>query len=305
MGAADIVPGVSGGTIAFITGIYFRLLGAISAVPSACWHSLRTGHWRRFWNEIDGTFLVTLLSGILTAIVALASLISSGLEHYPVPLWSFFFGLILASVWHILHQLQRWRSWLLLPLVTGAVFVWWLTSLSAGQIDPSAFTFFWSGALAICAMILPGISGSFILLVIGMYAHVLSAVTGFQVSFLLLFFCGCVTGILLFARVLGVALRRWHDAVMVLLTGFMIGALNRIWPWQEVTAWRTSRSGEAVPMDLLPVLPARYTEVTGEPAQIGIAVFAMLTGVALVVCAERWASRQDRKSKLDASAHSL
>lgn len=286
MGAADIVPGVSGGTIAFITGIYFRLLGAISAVPSAVWYSLARGRLLRFWHEIDGTFLLTLLAGILCSIFTLAALITAGLEHYPVPLWSFFFGLILASVWHVLRQLQRWSWSLLIPLVAGSLFVFWVTRLSAGQAEPTLLTFFWSGALAICAMILPGISGSFILLVIGMYAHILSAVSGLQVTSLLVFMLGCVIGLLTFARVLGVALRRWHDGIMALLTGFMIGALNRIWPWQEVTEWRTTRAGEQVPVSQFPVGPERYAEVTGEPAMVIWALIAVSIGMMLVVVAD-------------------
>lgn len=301
IGAADVVPGVSGGTIAFITGIYFRLLGAISAIPSACWYSLFRGRPRRFWNEIDGTFLVLLLTGILCSVFSLASVITAGLEHYPVPFWSFFFGLIVASAWQILRQLERWK-WTLLPLpVIGAIFVWWVTSLSVGQMDPTGFTYFWAGALAICAMILPGVSGSFVLLVIGMYAHVLGALIAFQVPSLLAFIAGCAIGIVLFARVLGVALRLWHDRIMALFTGFMLGALNRIWPWQEVEAWRTDSSGEQVPLSLTPVSPGRYSELTGEPALVGYALLAMLLGIGLVVSAEIWAAYRRRSQELETS----
>lgn len=286
MGAADIVPGVSGGTVAFITGIYFRLLGAISAIPSAVWYSLARGRLVRFWHEIDGTFLLTLLAGILCSIFTLAAVITAGLAHYPVPLWSFFFGLILASVWHVLRQLRHWRWSLLVPLTLGALFVFWVTRLSAGQMEPTLLTFFWAGALAICAMILPGISGSFILLVIGMYAHILSAVSGLQLTSLFVFMLGCVLGLLAFARLLGVALRRWHDVIMALLTGFMVGALNRIWPWQEVTGWRVNRAGEQVPVSQLPVSPEHYSEVTGEPAMVMGAMIAVALGILVVIVAD-------------------
>lgn len=159
MGAADIVPGVSGGTIAFITGIYFRLLEAINAVPGAVFHDLIRGRFSRFWHACDGTFLVALLAGVLTSIATLASGISYMLVAYPILIWSFFFGLIVASVWHVGRQVRHYKPALLVPLLFGIVIAWWITTLSASEVAPSTLAFFGAGALAICAMILPGISG--------------------------------------------------------------------------------------------------------------------------------------------------
>ena len=294
MGAADVVPGVSGGTVAFITGIYFRLLGAIAAVPSAVIRDLIRGRVRRFWNQIDGTFLVVLLTGILASIATLANVITWALATYPIALWSFFFGLILASVWHVLGQMKAPSWWLTIPVVAGAVFAWWVTTLSAGQVDPGALVFFLSGAIAICAMILPGLSGSFILLVLGMYAPVLAAVKQLDLAIIGLFLAGCVLGLLSFARLLGFALRKAHDTVLAVLTGFMIGALNRVWPWQEVLSWRTDSSGDQVPLGQVSVSPMRYTEVTGEPAQIPVAVMALVLGLAIVLLGEWLAGRSSR-----------
>ena len=291
MGAADVVPGVSGGTVAFITGIYFRLLGAIAAVPSAFFHSFLKGHWRRFWHEIDGSFLITLLTGILVSIATLANLITWALDTYPIALWSFFFGLIVASVWHVLGQMKKRRWWQALPVAAGAVFAWWVTTLSAGQVSPGAMVFFLSGALAICAMILPGLSGSFILLILGMYGPVLAAVRELDLALIGLFMAGCLIGLLSFARLLGLALRKAHDLVLAVLTGFMVGALNRVWPWQEVVSWRTSSSGDQVPLQQVSVTPMRYAEVTGEPAHITVAVVALLIGLAIVLFGEWVANR--------------
>lgn len=296
MGAADVVPGVSGGTVAFITGIYFRLLGAIAAVPSAFFHDLFRGRPGRFWNQVDGNFLICLLAGILVSIATLANLITWALATYPIALWSFFFGLILASVWHVLGQLQQRRWWLVIPVAAGAAFAWWVTTLSAGQVNPGALMFFLSGAVAICAMILPGLSGSFILLILGMYAPVLTAVRTLDVAVIGLFMAGCVVGLLSFARLLGYALRKAHDGVLAVLTGFMIGALNRVWPWQEVVRWRSDSSGNPVPLEQVSVSPMRYAEVTGEPAQITVAVLALLVGVALVMVGERFAGRSAQAS---------
>lgn len=295
MGAADVVPGVSGGTIAFITGIYFRLLGAIATIPSAVLQELVRGRIRRFWNCIDGTFLTVLMMGILTSIATLASGITWGLEHYPIALWSFFFGLIVASVWHVLGQLKAPSFWLALPIAAGAAFAWWVTTLSAGQIDPGPPAFFFAGAVAICAMILPGLSGSFVLLVLGMYAPVLSAVREFDLTVIALFMAGCALGLLSFARILGFALRKAHDVVLAILTGFMIGALNRVWPWQEVLAWRTDSSGAQVSMEQISVSPMRYAEVTGDSAQLPVALAAVVLGAAVVLIGEWLANRRSRQ----------
>lgn len=291
MGAADIVPGVSGGTIAFITGIYFRLLEAINAVPIATFRYLLRGRIRSFWYSIDGTFLTALLAGILASIATMAAAITYVLEHYPVLIWSFFFGLILASVWHVGRQVRQVRALLLLPLSTGIVVAWWITTLSAGQINPSALAIFGAGALAICAMILPGISGSFILVIIGMYAPVLAAIKTPDPVVLVLFMGGCVVGLLSVARLITWAFHRYHDLVLAVLTGFMIGALNKVWPWKEVVSWRTNSSGAQVPLQEVSIMPARFSELTGQDPQVMVAVIMAVSGFALVLVIEWLGSR--------------
>jgi len=291
MGAADIVPGVSGGTIAFITGIYFRLLEAINAVPVATFRYLLRGRIRSFWYSIDGSFLTALLAGILTSIVTMAAAISYALEQYPVLIWSFFFGLILASVWHVGRQVRQIRPVLLLPLAAGVGVAWWITTLSGGQVDPSGLAFFGAGALAICAMILPGISGSFILVIIGMYAPVLAAIKAPDPIVLALFMGGCVVGLLSVARLITWAFHHYHDLVLAVLTGFMIGALNKVWPWKEVLSWRTNSSGAQVPLHEVSIMPARFSELTGHDPQVMVAIVMALFGFALVLLIEWLGSR--------------
>lgn len=298
MGAADIVPGVSGGTIAFITGIYFRLLEAISAVPRALVTELLRGRPGTFWHRVDGSFLLTLLAGILISVVSLATLITQAMEAYPIALWSFFFGLIIASIWHVSRQLKVPRSWLLVPLAAGTAFAWWVTTLTGQQVEPSALVFFGAGALAICAMILPGISGSFILVVLGMYAPVLAAIRSLDLITLALFAVGCVTGLLSIARLLTLAIRRFHDSVLALLVGFMAGALNRVWPWQQPVSWRTDSSGNEVVTGQVSVSPMRYAEVTGEPSQWPLAIAALVVGVLVVLLAE-WVATANSSRKED------
>lgn len=298
MGAADIVPGVSGGTIAFITGIYFRLLAAVNAVPGAVFRHLARGQFRVFWRACDGTFLVFLLAGILTSVATLASAISYMLVTYPILIWSFFFGLIVASVWHVGRQVRHYKPSLLIPLLFGIVIAWWITTLSASEVSPSALAFFGAGALAICAMILPGISGSFILVIIGMYAPVLAAIKSVDVGILLLFMAGCVVGLLSIARLLTWAFQHFHDLVLALLTGFMIGALNKVWPWKETLSWRINSSGEQVPLHEVSIWPWTFAEQAGQDPEVLLAVFMALVGFGLVLLVEWIASRRGQASSV-------
>ncbi|PHQ23735.1 DUF368 domain-containing protein [Marinobacter guineae] len=286
MGAADIVPGVSGGTIAFITGIYFRLLEAINAAPVAVFRHLFRGNFRAFWHACDGTFLVCLLAGILISIATLASAISYVLVEYPILIWSFFFGLIVASVWHVGRQVRHYKVALLVPLLAGIVVAWWITTLSAGQVSPSGLAFFGAGALAICAMILPGISGSFILVIIGMYSPVLAAIKSLDLGILLIFMAGCAVGLLSIARLITWAFHHFHDLVLALLTGFMIGALNKVWPWKETLSWRTNSAGEQVPLNEASIWPWTFAEQAGQDPQIVLAVLMALAGFGLVLLVE-------------------
>ncbi|HEY9118382.1 MAG TPA: DUF368 domain-containing protein [Marinobacter sp.] len=288
MGAADIVPGVSGGTIAFITGIYFRLLEAIGAAPNAVFRHLPRGQFRALWQACDGTFLLSLLTGVLVSVATLAAAISFILTEYPVLIWSFFFGLIVASVWHVGRQVRQYVPSLVLPFLTGVLFAWWVTTLPATELAPSPLVFFGAGALAICAMILPGISGSFILVILGMYVPVLDAIRTLDLGVLIIFAGGCLLGLLSVARLITWAFRHFHDPVLALLTGFMVGALNKVWPWKETLTWRTNSAGEQVPLNEVSISPLGYAEVTGQDPQLLLAVICAAVGLLLVLLVE-WA----------------
>lgn len=291
MGAADIVPGVSGGTIALITGIYFRLLEALGALPQAVIRHLFHGRLKVFWRACDGTFLLSLLAGIVVSIAILASAISYILAEYPILIWSFFFGLIVASVWHVGRQVRHYVPALLLPFLAGTVFAWWVTTLPESQLAPSAMVFFGAGTLAICAMILPGISGSFILVILGMYTPVLDAVRALDIVTLLIFAGGCLVGLLSVARLITWAFRHFHDPVLALMTGFMVGALNKVWPWKETLSWRINSAGEKVPLNEAVISPMHYAEITGQDPQLVLAVFCALVGLLLVLVVE-WAGKR-------------
>ena len=265
MGAADVVPGVSGGTLAFILGIYERFLNALTSFNFNALGLLRRGHWRRFWHHIDGTFLTCLFGGILLSIASLAGAISYMLEHHPVPLWALFNGLILGALPYLLKPIT-FNSFRLVLLVVGVAIGASISFLTPMQSSPEPWLFFIAGFIAICAMILPGISGSFLLLLMGMYAPVVAAVSDFQVGLLLLFACGCVVGLFVFSRVLTALLQHFHDSMLALLCGIVIGALLRIWPWQYESTL---------------ISPGRYAELFGD-ADIGFALLGVATGFAII-----------------------
>ncbi|MEH6566156.1 MAG: DUF368 domain-containing protein [Halopseudomonas sp.] len=291
MGAADVVPGVSGGTIAFISGIYDRLLAAIAACTPDKLLWLARGRVRETWKAIDGGFLFTLLAGIVCSIATLARLISYLLAEYGLLVWSFFFGLILISVYLVGREIVRWNIWTVAALVAGGVFAYLITVASPLALNASPLALFFGGAIAICAMILPGISGSFILLLLGLYSGVLQAVRSFDAVLLGCFMLGCLVGILSFSRLLGWLLAHARNITLAFLTGLMIGSLNKVWPWKQTLTWRTDSHGEAVPLLQSNLLPAQYQSVMGEPSlwQAGLALMAL--AVVLVSLLDWWGRR--------------
>ncbi len=255
MGSADVVPGVSGGTIAFITGIYTELLDSIKSINLQALNTLVKKGPKAAWQEINGLFLVTLLAGILTAILTLAKVIHYLLDHHAVLLWSFFFGLILASSLHMGKQIKQWPLVNVTALLVGAVIAGIISIASPTSIEASYFNIFCAGSIAICAMILPGISGSFILLLMGLYAPVLAAVKGLQLDIMLIFAVGAGIGLMLFSRLLSWLLHHYQDLMFSLLTGFMLGALLKVWPWKETISYRLNSKGLEVPFEQLNRLP--------------------------------------------------
>lgn len=293
MGAADVVPGVSGGTIAFITGIYDTLLESIRRInPSVLGIWKREG-FKAAFQHINGFFLISLFGGVLTSIATLAKLISWLLVTHPIPLWSFFFGLILVSVFHMLKQIEQRSVSRLVFLVLGVAFAYSITVLNPLQLEPTSINVLLAGGIAICAMILPGISGSFILLLIGMYTPVLGAVKSFDIGILALFLSGCVFGLLSFSHVLSWLLKRFRDLTLVFLTGLMIGTLPKIWPWKETISWRTNSKGEQVPLVQHNLMPSDFEVLNSQPAQLGIAIVMMLCAIALVLGLEKFAANRD------------
>jgi putative membrane protein len=289
MGAADIVPGVSGGTIAFITGIYDTLLDAIRAFDLEFVARLLRRDFTAAWQHINGRFLLVLLLGIATSIFSLAQLVSWLLEHHPVPLWALFFGLILASALVLLRQVEHWTSAVVLCLLAGAGMALIIALSPVVHLDIGLAGVFLAGFVAICAMILPGISGSFILVLLGMYSTVLVAIRSFDLVFILVFVVGAGSGLLCFSRLLHWLLHRFHQATMALLTGFLFGSLAVVWPWKRVVEWAQGSHGELKPAQQFPVFPADFQAYTGQEPQLFFCIALMILGFALVwLIHSRW-----------------
>lgn len=280
MGAANVVPGVSGGTIALLTGIYSDIVGALNAVTEKeTWKSLLHGRFREFWRLIKGDFLVALLVGVLLSVFSLAKLVTWCLTYYPILTWAFFFGLILASAVVMVRGIKDFRGADLIPAVIGLALGLVICTMSPTKTTDDIWFIFLCGAISICAMILPGISGSFILLVMGKYHYIMQAITDLNWPVIIMFGVGCVVGILAFAKLLHWLLARWERQTMLVLLGFVFGSLVRVWPWYDseaVAAAQLLRTGSVSPLDL----------------QIPGAVIWCAVGIAAVVLFELLGSRK-------------
>jgi putative membrane protein len=287
MGAADVVPGVSGGTIAFISGILDPLLDGIRKINLSLVGIIKHKGIKAAFLHINGPFLLCVFGGILTSIFTLAKLISWLLVTHPIPVWSFFLGLILFSVVHMLKQVNKFSAIRVAMFIVGVAFAWAITVLHPIELQVSHLNFFFCGAIAICAMILPGISGSFILLLLGMYPAVLAAAKGFDIAYLACFAIGAVVGLLSFSHVLSALLRKFHDATLLFLTGLMLGTLGKIWPWKQVISWRENSKGELVPLVEQNLSPFQFEQITGESSQLFVAIVCVFVGIGLVWGVER------------------
>jgi putative membrane protein len=282
MGAADVIPGVSGGTIAFITGIYEELLQSIKSIDLKALKLLLTGKFRAFWSKINGNFLLAVVAGIALSVFSLARGMTWLLEHHPIPLWSFFFGLIIASTFLVARDVTKWNAANILGALAGAAAAYAITALSPASTPDAWWFIILSGAIAICAMILPGISGSFILLLLGKYAFIMTAVGELNIEIIVLFAVGAIAGIVGFSHFLTWLLKNYRNMTIAVLAGFMVGSLNKIWPWKETLETYTDSHGAIQPLKEANVLPGAFA---GDPQVIRAALFCAV-GILLIVVIE-------------------
>ncbi|MGB5321572.1 MAG: DUF368 domain-containing protein [Lutimonas sp.] len=289
MGAADVVPGVSGGTIAFISGIYEELIDSISKVNLNTLKLWKKEGFSSMWKELNGNFLISLVIGIGLSIITLAKLIRHLLETQPILIWSFFFGLVLASIIYVARQITRWNLGAIILLIAGALAAYFITTLTPQTTNASYPYVFFSGALAICAMILPGISGSFILLLLGMYKPVLDAIHDKNLGLLATLMLGAVVGLLSFSRLLKWLFDHYENLTLAVLTGFIIGSLNKIWPWKEILESEMI-NGKLKILEEKSVLPSSYK---GDP-QLVWALLLAAAGFLFIILLERLALKKNK-----------
>ncbi len=292
MGAADVVPGVSGGTIALIAGIYEELIFSIKSINLKALKLLFAGKLAAFWKTINGNFLLSVLLGIVISIFSLSKGLTFLLHHYPILVWSFFFGLIIASAIYVAQTIKTWNVGAVVAGIAGIVIAYFITVISPTEANTSWIYIFFSGVIAICAMILPGISGSFILVLLGMYQFILGAVVDLNIPVLLVFVAGAAIGIIGFSNILSWLLKKYHTLTIALLAGFMVGSLNKIWPWKEVTESFIDRHGDVTPLAERNILPGTYENLTGNESMIWGALFFLVVGFVLIFVIEGASKRK-------------
>ena len=287
MGAADVVPGVSGGTIAFISGIYEELITSINNIDLSLIKMLRKDGIKAVWNKVNGNFLLALFVGIFISVLSLAKFLSWLLENEPILLWSFFFGLVVASIFMVGKEITRWNMGSIVVLLLGAALAFFITELPASDNVDSLPYLFLSGALAICAMILPGIPGAFILVLLGSYKTILDAVHERDFKIILTVGIGAIFGLLSFARLLKWMFNHYKNITLALLTGFILGSLNKIWPWKKVLETKTF-GDKTIVVDDMNVLPGAFE---GD-SKLMLALVLAILGFSLIFILERLASKK-------------
>lgn len=288
MGAADAVPGVSGGTIALISGIYEELITTISGINLSLFKTLKKEGAIAFWKQLNGNFILSLLLGILASYLTFMRIAKYLIEHHSILIWSFFFGLIVASIFFVGKQIKTWNVSIFIGLVLGALAAYYITTLPSMASNDQAWFLFFAGALAICAMILPGISGSFILVLIGAYKTLSDALHDFDLKKVGLFALGALIGLLSFSHVLKWLFKHYHNITLAILTGFIFGSLNKIWPWKDVLTWRENSSGHLVPLMEQSISPSAYN---GDP-QLVFALSFMVIGFLTIFILEKIGSKK-------------
>jgi putative membrane protein len=290
MGAVDVIPGVSAGTAAFITGIYEELIYSIRAIDRNAFKLLGSFQLQAFWKKINGSFLLTVLAGIITSLFTITRLMATLLERNPISMGSFFFGLILVSSPLILRDIRQWNIFTISSFIAGALLAYQITILSPLETSNNLIFVFFSAAAAVCAILLPGISIAFVLLLLGQYDFVTNAIKNLNWAVIAVFVTGCVAGLAGFSRILSWLLTKFRFAALAFLAGFMIGSLNKAWPWKKVIAFRVNLNGIQVPAFDKNIWPGKYFEITGHDPQLFYAVLFGAVGVFLVVVIEKTAA---------------
>jgi putative membrane protein len=296
MGAADVVPGVSGGTIAFITGIYDEWLSSLKRCTPAVLLMIKRDGIVKTWQYINGNFLLALFGGILISLKTFAAIVLMAMDSYPILVWAFFSGLVAASIYLLAREQRGWGAVEFIGLVFGVLFILAISYMAPAQLPGHGWILFLGGFVAICAMILPGISGSFILLLVGLYPVFLQAIHHLEIGKLLWFGAGCITGLVVFSRFLLWLLNSYHTQTLAILIGFLVGSLSVTWPWKHALLTTVDSHGRTIALQQENLNPLNYMAVTGSEPTIVLAVVWALAGVLLVAGVEFAASWLKRRN---------
>lgn len=302
IGAADVVPGVSGGTIAFISGIYEELINTINGVNLSVLKTWKNEGIKAAWKQLNGNFLLALLTGVALSILSFAKIITHLLHEKPLLVWAFFFGLVLASILLMWKEVRKWNAKNILGLLVGAALAFWITMAQPTTAVDSYYYLFLSGFIAIIAMILPGVSGAFILLLLGSYKTVIGLINDLRENIvnwnsevlppiflkLMTFGIGAILGLKVFSKILTWMFANHKNITFSVLVGFMIGSLNKLWPWKQVLQTTTDSHGAVIPLVEKNVSPMAFE---GDPQYIFV-TFLCLTGFALILILERFAPKK-------------
>lgn len=296
MGAADVVPGVSGGTIAFITGIYDEWLTSLKRCTPAVLLMLKRDGIVKTWRYINGNFLLALFGGILISLKTFAAIVLLAMDNYPILVWAFFSGLVAASIYLLVREQRAWGIVEFIGLTFGILFILAISYMAPSQLPAHGWILFLGGFVAICAMILPGISGSFILLLVGLYPVFLQAIHHLEIGKLLWFGAGCITGLIVFSRFLLWLLNAYHSQTLAILIGFLIGSLSVTWPWKQAILTTQDSHGRTIALQQENLNPFNYMAITGNDPSILLAILWALAGVLLVVGVEMTAMWLKRRN---------
>lgn len=304
MGVAEVIPGVSGGTLAFITGIYERLLNSINSINLKLVGTLKNDGIKGVWSKIDGNFLIKVIFGMAIGFIIGLKIIVGLLESHPIHIWSFFFGLIIASIPLITKQVKRWGLIEILFFILGFGIVYWITIASPSSGSEHLAMVFLSGILGISALMLPGLSGSFVLLLMGMYTIIMPAIKDFLVNpfgpelqIVIVFGLGLLIGLFTFSKLLGYTFDKYPNQTLALLGGFLLGSLNKVWPWQHVTSTRINSKGEEVVKFSESILPSTFSGLDENPLygtdpHVLSCILLMAVAVVIIFSLDRFASKK-------------
>lgn len=288
MGAADAVPGVSGGTIAFISGIYEELISTISNIKLSLFKTLFKDGIKTFWKDANGNFILALLAGIIVSFVSFMKLAKYLLEEHPVLIWSFFFGLIIASIYFVGKQITKWNIGTIIAFILGTIVAYYISTIPSQESTNSNYFLFIAGAIAICAMILPGISGSFILIILGAYKTLSNAIHDVDFKKITIFALGALIGLLSFSHVLKWLFKNYHNTTLAILTGFILGSLNKVWPWKKTLSWYTNSKGIKTPVMQESISPFNFEGNN----QLLFAIILMILGFLTIFILEKLGSKK-------------